>query len=127
MRQDTNLETKMTKRGYGFLTALMLACSPISSHAQVNCVTIVVPDGAKGVIVRGHSATGPRCFDFTPGAGRVGTIAITEGNGTLTIEGMTTNVKRFEFASGPWTYYISVDAEPFGSAGGPFAMQVNWR
>jgi len=110
-----------------FLMLVVTLAMPVSAYAQLNCPTITVPDGAQGVIVRGHSVTGPRCFDFTPGLGRAGTIAITEGNGTLSIEARTTNVKRFDFESTPWTYYISVDAEPFGSAGGPFAMQVNWR
>ena len=98
-----------------------------SASAQLSCYDISIPDGASATLVRGHSADGPRCFEFIPGDGRSGTIAIVEGNGTLVIEGVAVDVKRHDFESGPWTYYITVTPEPIGSAGGPFTLQVSWR
>lgn len=95
--------------------------------AQLQCYDIVVPEGAGGALVRGHSVDGPRCFEFTPGDGRAGTIEIIEGNGTLVIEGVDVFVKRHDFEPGPWTYYITVSPEPLGGPGGPFALQVSWR
>jgi hypothetical protein len=109
------------------LITCVMALSAPPAAAQLACQDITIPDGAAGAVVRGHSGTGPRCFEFTPGDGRAGTIAIVEGNGTLVIEGVAVDVKRHNFDPGPWTYYITITPEPFGSAGGPFALQVSWR
>lgn len=107
------------------LGAVALLGAPAA--AQLQCFDIAIPAGAAGAMVRGHSVDGPRCFEFTPGDGRAGTIQIVEGNGTLVIEGVTAHVKRHDFDPGPWTYYITITPEPIGSAGGPFALQISWK
>ena len=105
--------------------AVMLGAT--SASAQLPCYDISIPDGASATLVRGHSADGPRCFEFIPGDGRSSTIAIVEGNGTLVIEGVAVDVRRHDFESGPWTYFITVTPEPIGSAGGLFTLQISLR
>lgn len=107
--------------------ALLVAMSTLPAQAQLQCYDIAIPEGAGGALVRGHSVNGPRCFEFTPGEGRGGTIEIVEGNGTMVIEGVEVFVKRHDFEPGPYSYYITISPEPLGGAGGPFALQVTWR
>lgn len=97
------------------------------ANAQLNCAILTMPSGAEAIAVQGHSVNGPRCFDFTPGDGKRGSIVIENGNGTLSIEGLANDVRRFEYAPGPWTYFISVVPDPIGGSGGPFEMRITAR